>query len=164
MMFGCSTMNRSMTYGGIVGGVAGGFLGGSLGKTFSPDKKSEAGNTLLWGGFGTAIGGLGGAYLGKYFYGEDPDNKPLKQMIIDEKKEEIDNVNLETSGLEKLLKDSKVAKQYNVPIENLPAHLKNRVCKPRLIEYEIPERQELNESGNPVYIDEGKAYELYCEE
>ena len=69
----CSTMRKSIFYGGL-SGIAFGVVGGS---TLSPNKESIAPNMAVWG----SIGALLGAGLGYIFFMDDPENKDLPNMI-----------------------------------------------------------------------------------
>ena len=62
MSTSCSSLRKSIMYGGISGGV----LGATAGNMLSPNKESVSPNMVIWGGLGALIG----AGLGYFFWKE----------------------------------------------------------------------------------------------
>ena len=146
-----------MTYGGIVGGFLGASVGAIVGKKLSPEgKTNEVANSLLGGGLGAALGGIGGAYAGKYFYGDHPENRKLKQMILP--KNDIGKFNLMDLDLgnSRISIEAKLEayKKYHVPTGNLPEKLKKVMNKPVLIEHKVQERYINLKDNKTIYIPE----------
>ena len=69
----CSTMRKSVFYGGL-SGITLGIVGSA---TLSPNKESIAPNMAIWG----SLGALVGATLGYLFFMEDPENRELPSMM-----------------------------------------------------------------------------------
>jgi len=147
----CSTMRKSIFYGGLTG-ITLGVVGGS---TLSPDKESVAPNMAVWG----SIGALIGIALGYFFFMDDPENRDLPNMIIPKQKDEQNPINkLESFNIEPT--DSK---KYKVESGPIPEHLKNKVKAPFIIEHEIPERVEQLENGKTITVEQHKAWEYSYE-
>jgi hypothetical protein len=145
----CTSLRKSLVYGGISGGAIGGFAGSSL----SPDSYSKTPNTLIWGGVGVALG----AALGYFFFKEDPENRDLPQMILDDKK-------MKTSEdfTAPFIVPTK-AVQYKIKEGSLPESLRSKIPKPSIIEMTIPERIQKLENGRTLVIEEHKATEIVYE-
>ena len=151
----CSTLKGSM----ITGSVLGGSLGAASGVVFSPNKESRAGNALI---FGTLAAGLG-ALIAHYFYSNDPENKDLKQMIFEDKQEQIKkevplfDFNPDLKNLKPDV-TFKPVKKYEIPIEKLPDSLQGKVKKQFLLEYET-ESKTIQYEGRTIEISPFKAWE-----
>lgn len=147
----CSSMRKSVIYGGLAGAAIGAVAGNSL----SPDPESRMPNTAVWG----SLGALGGAALGYIFHMDDPENRDLPSMIL-------------PSGEIPLSRDKKLneaivipsdSKKYEVEAGPLPDHLKGKVKQPYIIEHVIPERVEELKNGKTITIEAHKAWEVSFE-
>lgn len=150
-LFSCSSLKKSVIYGGIAGGAIGAVAGNAL----SPDPESRMPNTAVWG----SLGALGGAILGYLFHMDDPENQELPSMIL-------------PSSEIKVSKDKKISesivipsdsKKYEIETGPLPEHLKGKVKKPFIIEHVIPERIEELKNGKTITIETHKAWEVSFE-
>ena len=146
----CTSLKKSLVYGGLSGAAIGGFAGSSL----SPDAYSRTPNALIWGGLGLAAG----AALGYFFFNDDPENRELPQMIL---KEEKKMKTSEDFSHPIIIPTS--ATKYKVKDTDLPASLKSKVPKPSIIELTIPERIQKLENGRTIVIEEHKATEVVYE-
>ena len=147
----CSTMRKSIFYGGL-SGIALGVVGGT---TLSPDKESIAPNVAVWG----SIGALIGASLGYFFFMDDPENKDLPNMILPKQKADLSPL----SKMEAFNITPTDYKKYKVESGPIPEHLKNKVKAPFIIEHEIPERVEQLENGKTITVEQHKAWEYSYE-
>jgi hypothetical protein len=146
----CSSLRKSLVYGGISGGAIGGFAGSSL----SPDAYSRTPNALIWGGIGAALG----AALGYFFFKDDPENRELPQMILRERDHKKDSDEFTSPIVVPL-----AATKYKVNDTELPDSLKSKVPRPSIIELTIPERIQKLENGRTLVIEEHKATEVVYE-
>ena len=146
----CSSLKKSLVYGGLSGGVIGAVAGSSL----SPDAYSRAPNAFIWGGLGLVTG----AALGYFFFKEDPENRDLPQMILRENKK-MDRSEDYTAPV--IIPTS--ALKYKVKDIDLPPSLKSKIPKPSIIELTIPERIQKLENGRTLVIEEHKATEVIYE-
>jgi len=150
----CSTMKRSVFYGGLSGMSLG--IVGSV--TLSPNKESIAPNMAIWG----SLGALVGAGLGYLFFVDDPENRDLPSMIqksssrVSKSSYELEPVNKIGANIG-TIKDSK---KYKLESGPLPEYLKGKVQSPFIIEHEIPERVERLENGKAITIEKHKAWEV----
>ena len=146
----CTSLRKSLVYGGLSGAAIGGFAGSSL----SPDSYSKTPNALIWGGLGLAAG----AALGYFFFNDDPENRELPQMILkkDKKIRTSDDFSAPV-----IIPSS--ATKYKVRDVDLPASLKSKVPRPSIIELTIPERIQKLENGRTLVIEEHKATEVVYE-
>ena len=146
----CTTMRKSLVYGGLAGGAIGAFAGSSL----SPDSYSKAPNAILWGG----VGALAGAALGYFFFNDDPENRELPQMIM------RDNKKMRTSEeFSAPMIIPTEASQYRIKPGPIPESLKNKIPRPSIIEMTIPERIQHLDNGRTLVIEEHKATEIVYE-
>jgi hypothetical protein len=146
----CSSLRKSLVYGGLSGAAIGGFAGSSL----SPDAYSRTPNALIWGGVGLAAG----AALGYFFFNDDPENRELPQMILkDEKRMKTS----EDFSAPIIIPTS--ATKYEVRDVELPQSLKSKIPKPSIIELTIPERIQKLDNGRTLIIEEHKATEVVYE-
>jgi hypothetical protein len=146
----CSSLRKSLVYGGLAGGA----IGAAAGSSLSPDAYSRTPNALIWGGVGLAAG----AALGYFFFKDDPENRELPQMILkDEKKiktsDDFSNPVIIPSS----------ATKYKVKEVELPESLRAKVPKPSIIELTIPERIQKLENGRTLVIESHKATEVVYE-
>jgi len=150
----CSTMKRSVSYGGLSGMSLG--LAGSA--ALSPNKESIAPNMAIWGSLGALIG----AGLGYLFFVDDPENRELPSMIH-KGNSKINRPSYDMAPINNIgtnigtIKDSK---KYKLESGPLPEHLKGKVQSPFIIEHEIPERVERLENGKAITIEKHKAWEV----
>ena len=147
----CSSLKKSIIYGGLAGTI----IGAAGGNALSPDSESRMPNTVVWG----SLGALGGAALGYLFHMDDPENRELPSMIL-------------PSGEVPLSRDNKLneaivipsdSKKYKVETGPLPIHLKGKVKNPYIIEHIIPERVEELKNGKTITIEAHKAWEVSFE-
>lgn len=149
----CSTMRKSVFYGGISGITLG--IVGSV--TLSPNKESVAPNMAVWG----SLGALVGAALGYFFFLDDPENRELPSMMPASasprnRAEQLAPIN----KLETVTITPTDSKKYKLESGPLPAHLKGKVQTPVIIEHEIPERVEHLENGKAITVEQHKAWEV----
>ncbi len=161
----CSTMKRSIFYGGLSGITLG--VAGSA--ALSPNKESIAPNMAIWGSLGALIG----AGLGYFFFVDDPENRELPSMIQGNSynnaqlKKFSENANgmgpydlAPIKNIEAKIVTPKDSKKYKLESGPIPDHLKGKVQAPYIIEHEIPERVERLENGKAITIEKHKAWEV----
>lgn len=146
----CSTLKKSIFYGGL-GGMA---LGISGGASLSPDKESRVPNMAVWG----SIGALLGAGLGYIFFTDDPENRDLPNMILPPSKTK-ERASLHEEGLIQKVEPTS-SKKYKLETGPLPPHLKGKVKTPVVIEHDIPETIEQLEGGKTITVEQHKAWEI----
>ncbi len=149
----CSTMRKSIFYGGLSGASLG--IVGSV--TLSPNKESMAPNMAIWGSVGTLVG----ATLGYLFFMDDPENRDLPSMMPSGSKngyrpEDLAPIN----KIESATITPTDSKKYKLESGPLPNHLKGKVQTPFIIEHEIPERVEHLENGKAITVEQHKAWEV----
>lgn len=149
----CSTMRKSIFYGGLSGATLG--IVGSA--TLSPNKESIAPNMAIWGSLGALIG----ASLGYLFFMEDPENRDLPSMMPTggahkNKAESFAPIN----RIEAVTITPTDSKKYKLESGPLPDHLKGKVQTPFIIEHDIPERVEHLENGKAITVEQHKAWEV----
>ena len=151
LLSACSSLKKSVFYGGLAGAA----IGAAAGNTLSPDPESRIPNTAVWG----SLGALAGAAIGYFFHMDDPENRELPSMIL-------------PSGEVPLSKDKKIneaivipsdSRKYKVETGPLPIHLKGKVKNPYIIEHVIPERVEELKNGKTITIEGHKAWEVSFE-
>lgn len=156
MTSGCSSLRGSL----ITGSLIGGSLGGMGGVVFSPNNTSKAGNALVFGAIGAGLGAL----LGHFFYSSDPENRDLKQMLLDSDSERGRKKEVPLFDFSPDLKNIKPdisfrpLKKYEVPLEKLPKDLEGKVKKQFLLEYET-EGKTIQYEGRTIEIAPFKAWE-----
>lgn len=152
MTASCSTMRKSIIYGGLSGASLG-TVGGAM---LSPDKASKAPNMAVWG----SVGALVGATLGYIFFMDDPENRDLPTMLQgrDAKKEDYELAPV--NRIPPTTITPKDSKKYKLETGPLPEHLKGKVQTPFIIEHDIPERVEKLENGKAITIEGHKAWEV----
>jgi hypothetical protein len=148
---GCSSLKRSMVYGGLAGGM----MGGIAGNVLSPNPESRTPNIAVWG----SVGALIGAGLGYYFFNDDPENQDLPNMILPSNQKEL---TLE-GKLQNTIIIPKDSRKYQIERGPIPEHLKGKVKNPFVIEHVIPERVEEFKNGKTITIEAHKAWEVSFE-
>jgi hypothetical protein len=153
---GCSSLRGSL----ITGTLIGGSIGSMGGAVFSPNKPSQLGNAFVFGAIGAGVGAL----LGHYFYSSDPENRDLKQMLLDNdsdhgRKREVPLFDF-NPDLKNIRPDVsfKPVKKYEVPLEKLPKDLEGKVKKQFLLEYQT-EGKTIQYEGRTIEIAPFKAWE-----
>lgn len=161
MITSCSTMRRSIFYGGLSGITLG--VAGSA--ALSPNKESITPNMAIWG----SLGALVGAGLGYFFFVDDPENRELPSMIQGNLYNNGKLKNSNSMGpydlapiknIEAKIVTPKDSKKYKLESGPIPDHLKGKVQAPYIIEHEIPERVERLENGKAITIEKHKAWEI----
>jgi hypothetical protein len=152
LLSSCSTLRKSILYGGLSGFTLG--VVGSV--SLSPNKESVAPNIAIWG----SVGALVGASLGYLFFMDDPENRELPSMILPKNREQGMNP---VSKLEAVTIQPSDSKKYKVESGPVPENLKGKVKAPFIIEHEIPERVEQLENGKTITVEQHKAWEYSYE-
>ena len=141
----CSSLNKSMIYPALGAGTLSAFAGAAL----SPNKESRNMNALVFG----ISGAIGGALLGRFFYNENPENKPLPSMILPKTHQEtnsIDFIPSTNSPIESpIVINTTPIKKYNLPEAPIPEELKAFAKKQYAIEYQVEGK--VIEKGNSSY-------------
>lgn len=150
LLTSCTSLRKSLVYGGLAGGTIGAFAGSSL----SPDSYSKAPNALVWGG----VGALAGVALGYFFFNDDPENRDLPQMILKDQ-----NKIRSTEDFSAPMIIPTQASKYKVKDSPLPDSLRSKVPHPSIIEMTIPERIQHLENGRTLVIEAHKATEVIYE-
>lgn len=146
----CTSLKKSIVYGGLSGGAIGAFAGSSL----SPDSYSKTPNALIWGGLGV----ITGAALGYLFFKDDPESNDLPQMIL---KDQTPMKTIEDFSAPFVIPTE--ASKYKLNNAPLPKSLRAKVPSPSIIEMTIPERIQKLENGRTIVIEEHKATEVIYE-
>jgi hypothetical protein len=152
LLSSCSTLRKSILYGGLSGFTLG--VVGSV--SLSPNKESVAPNIAIWG----SVGALVGASLGYLFFMDDPENRELPSMILPKNREQGMSP---VSKLEAVTIQPSDSKKYKVESGPVPENLKGKVKAPFIIEHEIPERVEQLENGKTITVEQHKAWEYSYE-
>jgi hypothetical protein len=147
----CSSLNKSLIYGGLAGSA----IGIAGGHALSPDSESRIPNMAVWG----SLGLLAGAGLGYLFHMDDPENRELPSMILPSG----ERPHSQDGKFNQAIIIPKDSKKYKIESGPLPDHLKNKVKKPFVIEHEIPERIEELKNGKTITIEAHKAWEVSFE-
>lgn len=149
----CSSFDQSSKSSFVYGGLGGAVVGASAGYALSPNKESDAFNSVVWGVVGSFIG----AGIGYLLSADDPDNQEMKQMIRKEKfREELEPLN-DDFGF-KLIVPTK-SESFVAPDQLLPERLKGKIKKQIITEHILMERIEKKENGKTLIYPETKVYE-----
>lgn len=152
----CSSLKKTLVYSALSGGA----VGAIAGKSLSPNKESERGNAAIFGAAGAVVSAVTAYFL----YQEDPENKELKQMILNDKREEV--VEIINSGGDfsgGVYLNVNPVKKYVVPTQkNLPPEVRRFVGKKIVIEHIVPEKY-VKLKDKSVYIPEFKTFEVVDE-
>ena len=159
----CSTLNRAKVVGAISGAVISGTLGVLIAKETSPNRQSDGVNKVIGGGVGAILGAWGGVKTAEYFWGEDPENQELSQMIL--KNRESDNSIKNIQKHEGFYGTPSKAVIYTVEHSNeIPEHLKELLKKQVLTEYVVDEEVYEIEEGQTMVRPAHTVYKYSLEE
>ena len=158
---GCTTLRRQQIYAGLAGAFIGGTIGNLVGKDASPNKDSVGLNQTIGTASGMAVGAAAGAALGTYFWNESPENKPLKNMILEK---EIPTADIPQEEFFRPLRP-KAGVVYPLKEEPVPSALKDKINKVGRVKiYEVPEFIEKLPDGREITHQSHKAWEYVIEE
>lgn len=150
----CSSHKRTLIYSSLAGGLTGAMAGSAL----SPDAYSRPYNAAVFGG----VGVVAGALVGHLLYQDDPRNKKLDNILLDDEQK----LNHSRKNEDEKLAVGPVAIEMNfspkersdIPQVDLPDKLKDKVAKPYLIKHTSPETY-LEKDGHTYYIPPVEIYE-----
>jgi len=133
LLSGCSTVKKSLMFGGVVGAAT----VGTLAVLRSPTPEDKTPNAAVFGTLG-ALAGATAAYL---IHQDQPQNVKLKPMLPEPKGDEFkqDSTEDPKEKLINLAGKGNLEKRYSVPVEPLPNELKDKVKKQVLEKYVVPE-------------------------
>lgn len=145
----CSSLKKTMIYSSLAGGMA----GATAGVMLSPNTQSRGANAAVFGLIGAGIAVLAGYAL----YKDDPQNYKLKNMLLDKKKLNLSDLEI---NLGNLRIDANLEKKeaYPIPVKNLPPELKGKVNKQYLIKYKSKERY-IRKGDKTFYIPSFEVFE-----
>jgi hypothetical protein len=165
---GCSTLGKQLFYSGLAGAVVGASIGAIIGKELSPNSKSDGLNQAIGASSGIIVGGLAGAGLGTFFWNQNPENKALPPMILDQRAEETaaligaqGRVNSEIKQRPLRPEGGSTYPLEEGPIPEKYRHLLNKKGQVRL--YNVPAYTEVQDDGREITHEEHKAWEYIIE-
>lgn len=161
----CASKRTSQIYSGIAGAFIGGTIGAVVGKEASPNRASSTLNGVMGGTIGVTAGGAIGTLAGGYFYGEDPENKDLKNMIREQKPIELP-IAINDLGMTNLQINTgaKATGEMNLPQTEVPEGLKKYIKKAKIIEHTVDEQSHHLDDNRTLIIPEFKVFEQTYEE
>ena len=145
----CSSLKSTLVYSSLSGAMA----GGATGYMLSPDKESNVLNV----GIGALIGAGLSAFVGYLLFEDDPRNKKLKPMMLDEKNLNPNMLGLDFGGIKieaNLIKKGK----FTGPVTKLPKELEGKIKKQFVIKYQSTERY-INKGNKTYYIPSFQIFE-----
>ena len=152
MLVSCSTMKKSMIYPAVGGGLTGAIAGYSL----SDENKGhdKAGNALIWG----TISALIGSGIGYLLYKDHPENQKLTHAM------DIEDILTpeEKQSVSIPMNHSKTIELKASNEEVIPDELKNRLKKPKVQIFEVPERI-IEENGKQMIIEKTRGFKYVIE-
>ncbi len=165
ILVSCSTVKRSEFYGGLAGSFLGGTVGAMVGKQLSPQgKTNQQLNAALGATIGVATGGIIGAKAGRFFYGENPENRELKHMLLPDK-EDVSVMNFGLGEKDLIINTNIVpSKRYLIPTEQIPKNIQEKMKRPVVIEHKVKEKYIQLPNNNTLYVPEFSVLEQTYEE
>lgn len=150
----CSSYKRTLIYSSLAGGLTGAMAGAAL----SPDAYSRPYNAAVFGGVGVVTGAL----IGHLLYQDDPRNKKLDNMLLDDEQKlnharKYEDEKLAVGPVEIEMNFSP-KERSDIPQVDLPDKLKDKVAKPYVIKHTSPETY-LEKNGHTYYIPSVEIYE-----
>jgi hypothetical protein len=157
----CSTLKKSQLYGAIAGGLICGTIGMAMGKEMSPNKASTSFNKAIGFVGGSSLCGIGGHYIGKYFYKSEPRNIEYEPIKFKETKKPktgqqvLNNNEVKFSDLS--LSNKEI---IEMPLlKGVPKELRGKVSRQKIIKYKVkPQILKMND-GRKIYFSGGDAIE-----
>lgn len=165
----CTTLKKQQLYSGIAGAFVGGTLGALIGKDLSPDRQSERLNQTIGITSGVALGSVLGAGLGTFFWNAGPENKELKQMILNENKVEEEDILGPNGRLKEDINIPLIAPNnisaYKLEEGPIPDQYKSLVNKKGTVRvYEFPQYTERKPDGREIIHGPHKGVEYVIED
>ncbi len=155
----CSTLRKQRFYAQAGGVILGSAIGGMIGTKLSPNEASRDENAIIGGTVGAAAGALAGDKIADFFWKEDPENKKLNEMVIENRKNpEIPKVNYP-----KFIVAKKTVKIDVMNEDEIPLFLRGKMKKGKILIHELEESEEKTEDGRILYHEPHKAYEYVLE-
>ena len=147
-LMSCSTLKKTLIYGGLSGGIAGAAGGYAL----SPDEESRPANAAIFGLLGAGLA----AILGYSMYSDDPRNQKLNHMLMPKKLKD-NEMEIDLGGIKI---DASLEKKgsFKTPRKELPEKLKGKVKEQFIIKYESKERY-VNKGNKTFYVPSFEIYE-----
>ncbi len=165
LIISCSTVKRSEFYGGLAGAFLGGSVGAMIGNHLSPKGKiNQQLNAALGATFGVATGGYIGAKAGRFFYGENPENRELSQMLRQETRDvSVMNLGIGDQDI-KINADIVPSKKYLIPTLQIPQNIQDKMKRPVVIEHKVKEKFIQLPNNKTLYVPEFSVLEQTYEE
>ena len=147
-LLSCSTLKKTLIYGGLSGAVA----GAAGGYVLSPDEESRAANSAIFGLIGAGLATL----IGYSMYEDDPRNQKLNHMLLPKKLNE-NEMQLDLGGI-KIDASLEKGETFKTPRKELPEKLRGKVKEQFIIKYESKERY-VNKGNKTFYVPSFEIYE-----